>query len=55
MLWHPVIMISDSIISVIFPSDLMQDDARMAALGCRWLLGIQGEVSIAGDGSVLPG
>ena len=48
-------MIGDSVISAVFPSALMQDNARMAALGRRWLLSIWGDVRIAEDGSVLLG
>ena len=54
-LQRPVIIISDGVVSVNFPSALMLDDARMAALGRRWLLSIRGDVRIAEDGSVLPG
>ena len=52
-LWRPIIMISYSTVSAVFPSALMQDDARMVALGHQWLLSIRGDVRIAEDGSVL--
>ena len=52
---RPIIMISNGAISAAFPSALMQDDAKMAALGRRWLLSIRGDVRIAEDGSILPG
>ena len=51
----PIIIISDSAISVVLSLALMQDDARMAALGCQWLLSVRGDVKIAEDGTVLPG
>ena len=52
---RPIIMISDSAVSAVFLSALMQDDVKMAALGCRWLLSIQGDVRITEDGSIFPG
>ena len=54
-LWHLITVIGDSAISAVFSSTLMQDNARMAALGRRWLLSVWGGMRIAEDGTVLPG
>ena len=54
-LWCLIVTISDRDISIFSLSALMQDNARIAALGCRCLLSIRGDVRIAEDGIILPG